>query len=298
MAERIALRQEAGAAQRRENAFPGVYRCRWTNALNYAKIFTEKKWNMSSGGFESQAVGDRLYADAVCAQCGTVNPEGTLICKTCGNNLRDQRALRLTADQILVGEGEPIERRKFFLGSLTVLGILLVLWTGMNVDSLADWLIRIQKPTTDTASLLWEGSEAAPFDALAKDLQEESPDAEVLRTAITNPDRSEAYDGWYAVTIPSPIGPRVVGVGNVRQEGDALLFVARLGGGTEVRGRAQVQGTSVTAGWEDAGVLLQGEHVAASGVAVRRPDGRFECFGQSEDSDIGYDFSLYRLPEQ
>lgn len=253
---------------------------------------------MSSGGFESQAVGDRLYADAVCAQCGTVNPEGTLICKTCGNNLRDQRALRLTADQILVGAGEPIERRKFFLGSLTVLGILLVLWTGMNVDSIADWLIRIQKPNTDTASLLWQGSGAAVFDALAKTLQEEAPDMDVLRTAITNPDRGETYDGWYAVTIPSPLGPRVVGVATVQQEDNALLFVARVGGGTEIRGRAQVQGTAMTARWEDAGVLLQGKYVAASGVAVRRPDGRFECFGQSEDSDVGYDFSVYRAPGQ
>jgi len=146
--------------------------------------------------------------------------------------------------------------------------------------------------------LLWEGSEGATFDALAQVLREEAPDAEALRAAITNPDQGEAYDGWYAVTIPSPIGPRVVGVATVRQESDALLFVARVGRDTEVRGRAQVQGTSVTARWEDAGVLLQGEPVAASGVAVRRPDGRFECFGQSEDSDIGYDFSLYRLPEQ
>ena len=32
---------------------------------------------------------EHLDADAVCEPCGNVNPEGTLLCKTCGNNLRD-----------------------------------------------------------------------------------------------------------------------------------------------------------------------------------------------------------------
>jgi len=47
-----------------------------------------------------------IEADAVCAQCGSANPEGTLICKTCGNNLRDQRMLRITADQLLDADTE------------------------------------------------------------------------------------------------------------------------------------------------------------------------------------------------
>ena len=40
---------------------------------------------------------EHLDADAVCEACDTVNPEGTLLCKTCGNNLRDQRARRMKA---------------------------------------------------------------------------------------------------------------------------------------------------------------------------------------------------------
>ena len=52
--------------------------------------------------------GERLDADAVCGSCGTVNPEDTLLCKSCGNNLRDQRQTRIAVD----GPGmEPMDMR-------------------------------------------------------------------------------------------------------------------------------------------------------------------------------------------
>ena len=56
--------------------------------------------------FEHPDYHEGIEADAVCAQCGSANPEGTLICKTCGNNLRDQRLMRIAADQILDADVE------------------------------------------------------------------------------------------------------------------------------------------------------------------------------------------------
>ncbi|HOJ68818.1 MAG TPA: hypothetical protein PLH06_08470, partial [Candidatus Hydrogenedentes bacterium] len=86
-----------------------------------------------------------LDADAVCAQCGMVNPEGTLLCKNCGNNLRDQRMLRLQADEALQGRETAAEQRNTFLrNALGVLGVLVLLYLGLNASSLMNLLTSPQ----------------------------------------------------------------------------------------------------------------------------------------------------------
>ncbi|MCX5757207.1 MAG: hypothetical protein NTU83_01615, partial [Candidatus Hydrogenedentes bacterium] len=53
---------------------------------------------MMEEGPQPQVDIERIDADAVCEKCGTVNPEETLLCKTCGNNLRDQRLHRVQSE--------------------------------------------------------------------------------------------------------------------------------------------------------------------------------------------------------
>ena len=50
---------------------------------------------MAERNVPRQHSAERVDADAVCARCGAVNPEDSLLCKVCGNFLRDLRGRRL-----------------------------------------------------------------------------------------------------------------------------------------------------------------------------------------------------------
>lgn len=248
--------------------------------------------------FGGQGLGDRLYADAVCAQCGTVNPEGTLICKTCGNNLRDQRTIRLAAEQELATQGQPIQRRQVTLGLLTALGIVLVLYVALNVDRISAWMISAQSSAPD-ARALWNGPDRGVFEKLLAELDEKEPSTVEARAALSNPDRGDMLSGIYVLaSTNSPLGPRILGTANVLQKDDTIYFAARLNPQLEVRGRALSQGNAWAATWDSAGVMQGENYSTVSGVALKKPDGGFECFGQSENSEEGYDFVACRLPPQ
>ncbi|HPO16105.1 MAG TPA: hypothetical protein PLI09_21900 [Candidatus Hydrogenedentes bacterium] len=245
---------------------------------------------MSNDLFGSQGPGDRLYADAVCAQCGTVNPESTLICKTCGNNLRDQRTIRLAADAELTAQAKPVERRRVVLGLLTVLGILLVLWMVFNVDTLANWLVNSQQTAINIQGTLWKGKDSAIFNQLLDDLDAVEFSAAESRAALANPTASESMDGFYVLGVNGPLGSRPVGSANALLQEETLYFVARVGETVEIRGKAQQQGSSWTASWESAGAQ-QGElYYSVAGIGVLKPEGYWECFGQAEISEDGYEF--------
>jgi len=253
---------------------------------------------MSDENFQNLNVGDRLYADAVCAQCSTVNPEGTLICKTCGNNLRDQRTLRLAADQQLVGQAERVERRQFLLGALTVLGILLILWTTLNVDTITDWLVAAQSPGFNVQRAFWSGPDNEVFTEMLAELESRRPSPEEIQAAMQNPVFAADFDGIYVIVRGFGLmGARPVGIGRVRHLDGEYYFVARVGENGEVRGRAMLQSNSLSAGWENAGASDGARYFSVAGVALRRPDGTFDCFGQSAVSEEGYEFMAYRLPQ-
>ena len=90
---------------------------------------------------------ETLDADAVCAQCNTVNAEGTLLCKVCGTNLRDQRAIRLSADQALDLGNSGQRRRAWLSGILFVLAIGLIISTLINQELIVEWLIDAGRPS-------------------------------------------------------------------------------------------------------------------------------------------------------
>lgn len=244
---------------------------------------------------ENAGGGDRLYADAVCAQCSTVNPEGSLICKTCGNNLRDQRSIRLAAEMELEGE-KTVNHRQLLFGLLTTLGILLVIYTAWNADSLMTWLVSARS-AANTPAALWTGPEGAVLKDLLAALDASAPTAEQIRTAMENPINSEVYDGVYVLADrDADLGWHTLGTAIVRQDGESLLFAARLAESGEIRGRARFQGNYLTAGWDTAGASDGRAYIAVSGVAAKQPDGSFECYGRSEESESNFEFRGFRLP--
>lgn len=250
---------------------------------------------MANDDFGTQALGDRLYADAVCAQCSTVNPEGTLICKTCGNNLRDQRTIRLAAEQELGQQDKPVERRKVMLGLLTAFGLLLVLWVSLNVDTITTWLVSTGASGPDP-SALWQGNNAATYEQMLSELDGAAPPASEARAILTNFDKGDDINGIYVIAQSTSLGPRPVGSALIRQQDDTIYFAARIGNGTEVRGKAVQQGNSWAANYETTGAAQGDRHFAVAGVALHKPEGWYECFGQSEVSEDGYDFYAYKVP--
>lgn len=254
---------------------------------------------MSNDNFQNLNVGDRLYADAVCAQCSTVNAEGTLICRTCGNNLRDQRTLRLAAERQLEGQEVQEERRRFLLGALTVLGILLVLWTMFNVDTISNWLLEVQSPGFNVQRAFWDGLDKDAYEQMLAELETNRPSAAQSQAAISNPALSPVFDGFYVIAQNSGVlGPRPVGLAHVKQMNGEYYFVALVGAQGEVRGRAMLQSNSLSAGWETAGAWDGERYFTVAGVALKRPDGILDCFGQTAVAEEGHEFAAYRLPSR
>lgn len=239
-----------------------------------------------------------LDADAVCAQCNNVNPEGTLICKVCGNNLRDQRMMRLASDDVLERGGDFTPGRGRLRGALGVLGLLLVLWTMLNIDTIETWLVRAQAYSAGGAAALWRGPDAALHDQLLTVVQgTRYANAEIREAfeALTAPDPDESLDGIYAVVRVGPLGARRLGIAAVREMDGVYVFTAELDGGGEVRGRARRQRNAYVVNWEDAGALYGGAYSAVSGVALARPGGDFDCFGQAEAIEGNFEFQAFRL---
>lgn len=239
-----------------------------------------------------------LDADAVCVQCGTVNPEETLLCKVCGNNLRDQRTIRLSAGDVLQGEVAPSDRRQWIVRGLTVLALLIVLWISLNVTSITQILIEAQYSGSNTAGDPWDGPSAAVYNALSAKLSAAPLSEEDIQRAMAAQNEAEAIGGVYVLAISgSHVGSAIIEQSEAQGENqDAWRFVAEVKGGAEVRGLAELRGGNLRAKWDDVGVFYRGAYYSASGVAMKQPDGSFECFGQSEESDGGFEFLAFHLP--
>jgi len=238
------------------------------------------------------SIPQEIDADAVCAACGTVNREGVFICRTCGNNLRDQRALRMVAEQEMDRKGESLDRRRFFLGALTALGILIILWAALNVNQITDWLIAIQTPSLGAVNALWQDT---ALNALATELEGRNDSAEDREKAIAEPAAGDAIEGVYVLAREGLSGKRSLGVALVRSEDGRLLFVAKLDGGAEVRGYADNRGNQIVAEADSTGAQYQGDAFSVFGVAVAKEDGSFECAGQTEIDNEMYAAYAYRM---
>lgn len=238
----------------------------------------------------------RLDADAVCAQCGTVNPEGTLICKTCGNNLRDQRRLRLQAEEQLVIGGELPSSRNIVLGVITVLGAVAIIFAGFNADRIMLWLVSSAEYSSSGVNL-WSGEMGRVMSAMEQDLASHMVTASQIYSVFQQPIVSESVAGYYVVAVRSTGQDyRAVGRAVVKPQDDNILFVAVLDNGAQVRGIARQQESRYIAYWENASCQWNGQIGAVSGIVTRREDGRFEGYGGTELTPMNYEFFAFKLP--
>jgi hypothetical protein len=235
---------------------------------------------------------EKLDADAVCAQCNTVNAEGTLLCKVCGNNLRDQRTRRLQADQAMDMEHTGQRRRAWLSGSFFVLAIVLIISTLLNQELIVDWLINVQEPTEPSLAELWTGDYDAYFRPMVKELDLAGVDDESAAAALMEAPTSTELEGLYALYD----GETFIGAANVRLEGDEVYFVAQVNGGEEVRGVARAELNHYIALPDYSAVSVRrGRLKSITGVALPQGDGVLECKGSTGSERVT--ILAHRLPD-
>jgi ribosomal protein L40E len=245
---------------------------------------------------------ERIDADAVCEECGTVNPEGSLFCKTCGNNLRDQRTRRMSGE----GAGEYQEtagqtRRRVFVGLLTVLALLLLVWAAMpgNVERLQDSLTRRMSndmnPEDADPSVYWDGPISDVFDAMARDLRNNPVTSEEIRQSDeTDFSGLGGYGGKYFLRDGNQPDDPVLGSALVVESDNDLYFVALLGD-TEIRGIGDTQMAAYPSA-RFVGIRSNGRFSSGHGFAQPLDGGSFSCVGQSENGDETYEIMAHRVP--
>ncbi len=241
---------------------------------------------------------ERIDADAVCEECGTVNPEGTLFCKSCGNNLRDQRSRRMTAD----GGGElkdtPVQTsRRVLVGLLTVFALLLLVWAAMpgNVQRLQDSLTRQISDDIPDPRYYWEGPDSNVFSAMARDLRENPvTSADIRRADESGAGNQQDYGGRYFLRDGGRPQDPVLGSALVVDSQGELYFVAVLGN-TEIRGIGDLRSTRYPSA-RFAGISREGRFSIGHGYAQPLENGGFLCVGQRENSDLRHEIHAYRIP--
>lgn len=220
---------------------------------------------------------DEIDADAVCEQCGTVNDEGALLCKVCGQNLRDQRAHRLAAAQGPEMFEERVSRIRLFTGLLSVLGILLVVYTVLNISNIearvVTWL------SADAASQEggpWSGQNSQIYDELQGDLDEYPTSGTSMAEALENQLDDRSYNGRYVLMLPGRLDvSRVIGEANLSRRGERVYFVVNLRNqSAEIRGYAALEQASEGDGLRaiarnTVGIVIDGVEYSGFGFANR-----------------------------
>lgn len=242
-------------------------------------------------GPRQQAPIERIDADAVCEECGSVNPEDTLLCKTCGNNLRDQRLRRVHTEGASdegVRQGARLTWLTKVLGGV---GVLLIVFVAINIGRFEQ---AMTKTSSNDPSVFWEGASAAPLDALARELAANPVTPQESAYALEHQAQDDAVDGRYLLVDRDQEVP--IGQGIVRVENDTYYFVAVLSPrSAEVRGCGYLEGSARIASRDKSAVQVNGKRYSASGFAQRVPGGAFECFGLSDADNESYAVLAYRI---
>lgn len=232
-------------------------------------------------------------ADAVCVQCGMVNEEGTLYCHNCGNNLREQRRLRLEAETLLLHQGDKTQRRQWIIGILGTLGLIVVLIAGLRANQIAEWLLEVQEPNPDDPRVLWSPPQNDRYDQMFEELREAAITPDHLADMVYQPTSDFPQQGRLVLFY----GEDPVGVAQVERYSNLVLMVGLLFTGEEIRGRAQLQGEWLVMDFSQ-GALRQGrQYTAAAGVVQQDGEGAFLGYGQRDGSDATYVFKAYLIAE-
>lgn len=240
---------------------------------------------------------DHLDADAVCAQCGTVNPEATLICRVCGNNLRDQRLRRLQAEQQLEGKTTSFSGRQVARAVFGTLALLLLLWVAVNAQNITDAFYNVGGDSQGIAAALWAGPDGAMLQELSMVLAGSQPSPAAIIAARATPALGEQVDGRYVIFLADAAedAPHLA-TGIVHTVGDSVYFVALLSGGGEVRGKATRRGSAYVVEPGSGAVLSEGVYSEVVGFARGQSDGTYEVAGASSGMPAPVSLIAYRLP--
>lgn len=220
-----------------------------------------------------------IDADAVCEQCGTVNEEGTLLCRVCGQNLRDQRARRLAGAQgVPEALDEKPNRVRLVTGVLSAIGIIIVLLAVLNIGNIEGALVQVlsEDATVQAAGDLWSGPAAARYEELLTELRQYPVTSAQARDALQNPASETSYNGRYVLIPPGPLEPaRMSGEAELRRRGNRVHFVAVMYGGPvrEIRGYAVL---------EQVGEAGQLRPMVRNTAAYQTDAGEVRGFGTSE----------------
>ncbi len=252
---------------------------------------------MSDSGLSSGAPIPRIDADAVCERCGTVNPEDTLLCKTCGNNLRDQRVRRISSGHVVEIPGDEQTRASWAGKLLIVFMILVFIWVALNLSSTANFLVGSQNPATAAAKAYWNGSTAETYNTLAAELEAHPVTDEESEAVLKFPASADEYDGRYALFQQQGDTMAHIGDAIVRVENNTFYFVAKIPRkNAEVRGEGSIEGTARIVARDTAAIMIRNDYYGASGFAQRTANSGYECLGLSDASDDSCSVIAYRVP--
>jgi hypothetical protein len=237
--------------------------------------------------------------DAVCEACDEVNPPGTLLCKTCGNNLRDQQQRRFATQGAPEIQDESLLRqpRRFMAALLTVFGILIIVWTMMNVvnGNIERWLTEVHMSGTVNASSnsgqrFWTGESAPVFDDMARALERSPITAEEIEAAaLAQPGQPQT--GRYYLMDGNYEGAAFVGQGYVYCDVEEIYFVATIPPGYEVRGIASYDLEAL-----EVGIRYQDQYASAVGQGQILEDGSIACYGEAGVDSIIYQAVAFFVP--
>ncbi len=241
---------------------------------------------------------EHLDADAVCEQCGTVNPEDTLLCKTCGNNLRDQRSRRITGETMpIVGSG--VNRIRVFTGLVTTLGIVVVLLAAINVQNIEGWLTEVQtRGEMVSQSVLWSGADGDLLDRMQEDLEARPSSKRQREVALEDPIEDDSYNGRYALAQQSNVGGlQIFGEASLTRRGDKIYFVAAPNfGEAQIRGFAILdEETGRLIADRSVGIRSDGTDSVGFGFAEKLPGGGHTCVGQSTGNQRPLQIWAFRI---
>jgi ribosomal protein L40E len=248
---------------------------------------------IENGPNDSGVVHPHVDADAVCERCGTVNPEDTFLCKTCGNNLRDQRRNRVAAGAVPDLE-EPEDRVEWIKRGVAVFGILAAVWIALNVDTIAGWLVEVGQPPA--AAAFWRAPENEIYEQLASQIGGRRAGPAEVEQGRANASSTVPLDGLYVI-VPGnsqSLQPRALGLAAAKREGNLLYFLAQLNNGAEVRGFAQIDRRERLRAPDSVGVRNANDYYDAVGVAQRQ-NGAFACLGGLLDAN-GEQHSVMAYP--
>ena len=231
--------------------------------------------------------------DAICAQCGTANPDGSETCPACGNDLRAQRVQRMAHDDPAV-LAQQARKQKQTRIALAAGGVALLLAVALNAGRIADWIID---RGDEEAVALWRGAAAASFEDLAAEVEAWELTPQQIDTALFAGGPGGDLSGRYVLMRPGHGRGAVLGRAIVEEIDDRLYFVAVLTGGPEIRGIASVYPEYQRVVADIAGIRENGVHQQVYGWATPGDHGGFVCYGQMDFEREGFlAVDAFRVP--